>query len=244
MLARLTLYRLTNLPDTWTYLRTTSAYHSGYPTLNQLDDDLIEAWNDLREAGNRVFSGAYMITPDGNIPGTDKIRTVVERVRRMFTEGSDVDVMPAWRAATTQAERFAALRAAPVIGDFMAMQILTDWGYCATSKVDREDEFAVLGPGARKGAKELGSAPVDEIHRYLVGAVRASPGCPRLPIDGDMEGIGDRLPSWMDVQNLLCEWSKYARFARKASGNASAIVPYQAAHPGPQPAPVLPAHWR
>ena len=65
--------------------------------------------------------------------------------------------------------------------------------------------------------------------------VRASDECPVLePHDGVL-----RKPSLMDVQNCLCEFSKYVRFLEKPKP----ANPYVPAHPGPQPAPLLPGHW-
>ena len=43
----------------------------------------------------------------------------------------------------------------------------------------------------------------------------------------------------MDVQNTLCEFSKYVRFQSKPIPTKQ----YVPAHPGPQPPPVLPKHW-
>jgi hypothetical protein len=132
--------------------------------------------------------------------------------------------------ASTQAERFAALRRNKGVADFMSMQILTDWGYTPHCGEDRENDFVVPGPGAVKGALALDPSgkPADTL-RWAVTAIWNSGG----PL------LGNRLPSYMDVQNCLCEFSKYLRY----EGKPASVKPYRPAHPGAQPAPVLPEHW-
>ena len=117
----------------------------------------------------------------------------------------------------------------------MAMQIMTDWGYSAQCGQDREDDFVVCGPGAIKGAKFLDSAtdPYGTL-MWAVEAVRLQPDVPLLAV-----GENTRPPSWMDVQNTLCEFSKYHRDSAKPP-RANEYAPV---HPGAQPPPVLPAHW-
>jgi hypothetical protein len=72
---------------------------------------------------------------------------------------------------------------------------------------------------------------------WAVDAVRSSEGCPTIPLDHPGDPV--RVPSWMDVQNTLCEFSKWVRFSEKPLPGK----PYRPAHPGPQPAPLLPQHW-
>lgn len=247
MLARLFLYRHTGRVEVWQALEMTT----GYPTVSNLDD-VLAAWQAYRgetktvlktkrqtkgpgfghskTIGERpVFTNAYLVFPQSSVRGTDKLESIIELTKRLFTPGSPDDVVPDFERATTQAERFATLRRNKGVADFMSMQVLTDWGYTPHCGEDREDEFVVPGPGARKGAAELGLTG-EEAVSWALKAVRRMEDGPRL------EG---RPPSLMDVQNCLCEFSKYARFAR----SASQPQPYSPAHPGVQLAPVLPAHF-
>lgn len=250
-LMRLFLYRHTGRVDAWEW----AGLAVGYPTMDNLEE-VRAAWKDYRGAGKHrikpkkayadrpnkaggqgetvyqrsVFTNAYLVFPQSQVPGTDKLDSIVDLAIRAFTPGSPEDVMPAWERATTQAQRFAALRSPKGVGDFMAMQTLTDWGYA--QDVDREDEFLVPGPGSIKGAKALDpSVPTMTVVKRVVDAVRGLPDCPRL---------GYRVPSLMDIgSNLLCEWSKYTRY-RNAVQPATT---YKPAHPGPQPEPVLPTYY-
>lgn len=210
-LMRCFLYRHTNLPAAWEWL-------PEMPTLDNLEN-VREIWHDLKSIGGRVFSGAYMIYPQSAVPGTDKIDSIVDLTKSLF---QTAQIQVQFLAADTQADRFAVLRRNKGVADFMSMQILTDFGY---STEFREDEFVVPGPGARKGAAVLDMDPT-EACLWATGAVQ----------DVSLAG---RPPSLMDVQNCLCEFSKYARFRDRVSPQKL----YTPAHPGVQLPAVLPEHW-
>jgi hypothetical protein len=249
-LMRAFLYRHTGRVETWEYLDVTT----GYPTVATLRE-VQAAWHSYRgevkvktmmekshsytnhkiertkrESQRPFFTGAYLVFPQSDTPGTDKLDSIIDLTQRLFTPGSPQDIMPRWMHATSQAERFRLLRQNKGVGDFMAMQVLTDWGYQCGE--DREDEFLVPGPGSIKGAKAIDptAKPMDLVHR-IVKEVQALPDCPT---------VGYRRPSLMDIgSNLLCEWSKYVRFR----GQALPTKTYQPAHPGPQAPPVLPSYY-
>lgn len=219
VLARLFLYRYTNEPMTWRHVRDADGF---YPGLDEMDELLVAEWQRYRDAGNRVFSGAYVILPQPNRQG-DKIEQAVQLTTRwMDNHGED------FLAARSQVARYDILRREYGVGPFMAMQILTDWGYTPQCGEDREDEFVVAGPGAIKGAKALGLGlnPLATIHRCHA----------LIQLGDDVPTVGGRTPSLMDVQNTLCEFSKYVR--------GPVARTYRPAHPGAQPDPILPEHFR
>lgn len=216
LLSRLFMYRYTNLPSTWHYMRERLGH---YPLADDMTPDLAKI---LHEIDGQVFSGAYMIIPQPGRKG-DKIDMVVQ-----LAEGISKSTLPfEFLRADSQAERWGILSEPYGVGPFLAMQILTDWGYTSRCSEDREDEFVVAGPGSSKGLKLLGLRPSEDSIRWVHRAVLSQPDCPSL--DG-------RPPSLMDSQNCLCEYSKYVRGPRSGQ--------YRPQHPGSQPSPVLPAHWR
>lgn len=241
-LMRLFLYRHTGRVETWEYL---ALMLGEYPTVEALED-VRAAWKEYRGASTvtirgkegatkvvfqrSLFTGAYLVFPQSDTPGTDKLDSIINLAQRLFTQGSPDDVMPAWMKARSQRDRFQVLRSNKGVGDFMAMQILTDWGYLGD--VDHEDEFLIPGPGSIKGAKAIApNQSVADTVKEVLHQVRGVAESPRL---------GYRQPSLMDVgSNLLCEWSKYVRFRAQATQPK----PYRPAHPGPQPAPVLPTYY-
>lgn len=229
ILARCFLYRHTNLPSAWEAYRES---RENYPLLADLDD-LRTFWQAYRASGYKAFSSAYMVYPQSSEKGTDKVASVIALTQQLAVNGS----FEAFLSASNQPERFAALRRNKGVADFMSMQILTDYGYSAQCGEDREDEFVVPGPGARRGAAHLASWDSRVVIDWAMEAVHASPGCPLLWYNEDV--YRPRRPSLMDIQNTLCEFSKYVRFMSRPSREQ----PYVPAHPGVQSDPVLPDHW-
>lgn len=230
-LMRFFLYRHTGRIEVWEYIQLMLGDYPGegesYPSLLETLK-VVKAYRDDSYRPRPVFTNAYLVYPQSSTPGTDKLDSIFGLTAQLFNPSSESYIMPDWLAARSQAERFAVLRRNRGVADFMSMQVLTDWGYTTEF---REDEFVVCGPGAVKGAKALGFSRPHEAHLWAVEAVRALPEVPMLAL---------RPPSWMDVQNCLCEFSKYARYQ---SGPDRIGVRYQPAHPGAQPTPILPRRW-
>lgn len=224
IIARLVFYRVTNLPTTWYMIR---AALGRFPLANDFADDekahgLYQALSAHREVGNTIFSGAYIIVPE---PGTknDKVEGAVRLTQRFVIEHA-----AAFLTADTQEERFTTLRSTPGIGPFLAMQILTDWGYLQRRHPDLS--FIVAGPGARRGAAILNpDIPAEQVIREL---------STEWAVDRVVR-LGRRGLTVMDVQNTMCEWSKYAREVNQPRKKST----YRAAHPGAQPQPIVPTWW-
>ena len=221
-IARLVFYRMTNLPKTWYALR---AAHGRYPTASDFihqSATLFQTLDAHRSAGNRIFSGAYIIVPE---PGTagDKVGGALRVARRFVMEKAE-----AFIGAESQEERFAVLRSTPGLGKFLSMQILTDWGYLQPEEPDLS--FIVAGPGAIRGAALVDSTRKPE----AVIQDTASRW-----VDHPIVTLSGRALTLMDVQNTFCEFSKYARETVSPRKKST----YRPAHPGPQPEPVLPAWW-
>lgn len=254
-LARLFLYRHTGRVESWEYLE---LMMGSYPVVAELDD-VLRVMKEYRgksrpsssgptHKGGKskmtrvfersIFTSAYLVFPQTQTPGSDKLDSIIQLTQRLFDPSSPEDVMPDFLDSTDPERQFNALRRNKGVADFMSMQILTDWGYTPHCGEDREDHFVVAGPGARKGAAELDpTARPEDVVEWAVEAMASSPDCPLLPLDEYGEYL--RAPSYMDAQNTLCEFSKYVRYAVKDLP----AKPYRPAHPGPQPRPVLPQHW-
>lgn len=248
-LLRLFLYRHTGRVEAWEYLPLSVGE---YPTHDNLDE-VLTAWKEYRgavrkkkvltrwsktetwhlDSARTVFTNAYLVFPQSHEKGTDKLESILALTDRLFNkEGLAAQFL----VAECQQERYKVLRANKGVGDFMSMQILTDWGYTRFGS-DAENEFVVPGPGCRKGIMAITDTPkqVDFLH-FAREEVLAGDDVPMLSLDnGEV-----RVPSIMDVQNTLCEFSKYVRYLGKGT---TGLRPYQPAHPGQQPNPVLPAHW-
>lgn len=215
-LFRCALYRLTNWPDTWRWLREQLGH---YPVMTDLPV-LLEALRERRDQGLQMFSGAYMILPQPGRTG-DKLEHLVEVVDNATNIGLEFAV------ARTQADRHAALTSVYGIGDFLGLQILTDYMY-RFGDPDTEDEFVVPGPGSNRGTRLFAPGHnAESVIRWAHRALNKMPDCPEL--------LGRR-PSVMDTQNLFCEYSKLVKGPR--------VKVYRPAHPGPMPEPILPEAYR
>lgn len=216
-LYRCTLYRYTNWPDTWTWLRERLGH---YPTPLDNQQVVLDLMRERRDSGHQMFSGAYMIIPQPGHSG-DKVLQVVALANRVMEDAKEFII------ATSQEERHAILCRNYGVGKFLGQQILTDYMY-EYGDAGTENEFIVDGPGSFRGAKHLAPGqPTIEVIRWAHRTLLASSGCPTL---------GGRQPSLMDVQNTLCEFSKYVKGPRNNL--------YRPAHPGPMPEPVIPTAFR
>lgn len=243
-LMRMFLYRYTGVIKAWDYLDVMF----GMPTVMDLEEvrQHFRTYRGGAPAATKgrwsgepttqhkserpIFTGAYVVSPLGNTKGSDKLDSVINYAKRLFDPSSPDDIMRNWRACCLNSSRFDVLRSQHGTGDFMAMQILTDWGYTPFCGEDLEDTFVVAGPGCRKGAALINpTAKATEVIAWAQATLWTHPECPML---------GDRPPSLMDVQNTLCEFSKYHRYL-----GTKPIGLYSPAHPGVQPDPTIPTHW-
>lgn len=223
-LLRSFLYRFTNRAEPWDYFEDLMGR---YPVRADLPSVLPEVWRTAKDRGVPLFGVAYRVFPDRHYEGSQLdwlLQLALERLDPILDEIT---------GSNTMAYKLDWLQTISRCGPFMAMQIVTDYGYSPWGRGD-ENEGVVPGIGCIAGAKVI--APEVEArkviehfwdHFQISTRVRLE-----LP-DGRL-----RAPSLMDVQNTLCEYSKYAN---RSSG--AAARPYRPAHPGPQPDPVLPAHW-
>lgn len=238
-LARAFLYRMTNRTEVWT---TTAMETGDYPHVDDMNSELAGYWCHLRdEEGVQIFNGAYIIMPEPGAKGVDKTRSVVKLAERYFSDSSPLSITVPFYEAGSMAERFKILRSCAGIGPFIAMQVLTDVGYSPFGTDQDENEFVFPGPGCINGAKEIApEMKAADMIRFCRDEVLALEDCPMLYSPRNtLTAILGRPPSLMDIQNTLCEFSKYARYMRKSPS----VKAYRPAHPGPAAAPVLPQHW-
>lgn len=227
-LARVFLYRYTNTPRPWEAFKED---FGRYPLRADLEPDgaLSQFWQDYKAGGNPIFGSAYKMFVGQENRGLDRLTWVLQHGWRAVGYEGD-NIVDRFLEADGPAAKHAVLKTVPRCADFMGLQVLTDWGYYDPTY--DENVFVVAGPGSTLGAKEIDpdARPYDMI-MWAHEQVLSRPYSPLL---------GVRPPSWMDVQNTLCEFSKYVRYWRAAPKPTQ----YRPAHPGVQPPPFLPPHWR
>ena len=235
VLARSFLYRMTNRPQVWERTKADMGY---YPRAENMDADLADFWVSLRDnCGVQVFSGAYVIMPRPGVKGADKTRDVVNLAERYFSpwSGDGEDLIEDFLEASMYG-RFNLLRSLPGVGQFLAMQILTDFGYSPYGYHQSENDFIAPGPGAKAGAKAIDPTLKPEVMiRLCQNMMWGDEDCPVIDVGNGVK----RLPSLMDIQNTLCEFSKYVRYVEKPAR----VKPYRPEHTPAQLQPVFPNHW-
>lgn len=232
ILMRAFLYRYINRPEPFEFFL---EEHGRYPLIEDLRGELQASW---KRYGGPFFGNAYTMFCGAENAGMTRIDWAMGLVAACFLPESSGNIAPGFFSARTQADRWLALQMAPRCANFMAMQILTDWGYSMYGE-DKENEFVSAGPGALRGIAALGPGDMHATEAIFSARelVIADAEAPRLPIP--ILCHPGRLPSIMDIQNTFCEFGKYMRYLTQGPGTRR----YKPAHPEPQTRPFLPQHW-
>ena len=112
----------------------------------------------------------------------------------------------------TMLDAFNLIKNYPLIGNFMAYQLITDINYSDAVNW-REDEFTVAGPGSTRGIDKCfvdkGNNTYEDIIRYMYNHQEEK--FKRLNLT--FKKIGNRPLQLIDCQNIFCELDKYCRQA-------------------------------
>lgn len=236
VLFRILLFKLFNKIETWELLER----EFGTLSLTTFDPSRVDVMlSRARAQGCRIYSNAYIIP---SVPGwrTPKhaghLRLAVALAEQGFTERV--------RSSGNLQELFILLRGVPGLGDFLAYQFAID--VCYSAVVDHaEDEFVIAGPGALDGLSKvfpgLDLRRAGQVIRQLTNEQEQWFDAFGL----SFSGLFGRRLHLIDVQNLFCEISKYARVVHpEFLGVAGRTRIKQTFRPfGPLPAPFFPPKW-
>lgn len=201
---RILLFKFFNKIDTWEYLER----ELGPVTIGTFDPCRADALlTRARSAGRRVYSNAYIIPP---LPGRASPKHAGHL--QLALELAEAGFADQVRSTGGLAELFALLRGIPGLGDFLAYQFAIDLAYSTVVDHD-EDDFVMAGPGALDGLSKV--FPGMDLRR-AADVIRT------MTDEQDhwfehfgltFAGLFGRRLHLIDVQNLFCEISKYARVA-------------------------------
>lgn len=164
----------------------------------------------FKKESPKVYSGAYMIYPTKLSPGESKSYSISKHIiGDVVKRAEDIDYA-LWRQdKEPSVERFVqALSAAYGISTFMAGQVAADLTY-AKNHLDQAVDlytYAPMGPGSTLGLN------------YLRGR-KPYAGWSQLEFNRELQVVNQHIKDLLDihdltlhdVQNVMCEFSKYCR---------------------------------
>lgn len=203
-LFRIILFKLFNKESTWEYLVSklgdVNLYNFNFKTYSNLLNELIN--NNIS-----IYNDAYISCATKAFGFDRKHDNHLALINKMFNiDNIDKKLIN----AKTMEEAFNLLKSYPLIGNFMAYQLVTDINYSDVVNWS-ENEFTVAGPGSKRGIKKVfitkGKLRDEDIIKYMYR--NQDNEFKRLNLD--FKKIGDRELQLIDIQNIFCELDKYLR---------------------------------
>lgn len=207
MIFRIVLFKIFNKEDTWNYL------------MEKLKDIVLDNFSfesydrlltEYKNNGNKIYNDAYISCANKAFGYEMKHQNHLALLEQMFIKDKMQNKIIDCKSMK---EAFNILKEYPLIGNFMAYQLVTDINYSEVVNF-REDEFTVAGPGAIRGIKKcfsnLEGATYEDVIKYMYDVQESE--FERLKLK--FKYINGRKLQYIDIQNLFCELDKYLRVRR------------------------------
>jgi len=235
---RVMLFKFFNKIETWQLLEAElgriELASFNFDTYNQILSDRLQA-------GERIYSAAYIMPSAGNKFGYKlKHQNHLRLIEFMLDQNYPQRISD----AETMSDAYDTLLAVHSIGPFLAYQFITDLNYSPLTDFS-ETEFVVAGPGA-----------LDGISKCFVGSEKLSPGEIITYMASNQDqwfetfdikfpSLWDRPLQLIDCQNLFCEISKYSRvaFPQIAGMSGRTRIKQKYFPQGRPPQPWYPPKW-
>jgi len=204
MIFRIILFKLFNKESTWELLT------SEMGDIKLLNFDFNKCKTILEDAisnNKKIYNDAYISCANKAFGFNRKHENHLALLKKMFIEDNLAKEII---SSKNMEEAFNYLRRYPLIGNFMAYQLITDINY--SEVVDfKETEFTIVGPGSKRGIKkcfyDLGDMSEEEVIKWMYEHQEEE--FKRLGIE--FKKLGSRNLQYIDCQNLFCEVDKYCR---------------------------------
>ena len=201
---RIILFKLFNKESTWELLLN----NFGDVTLKTFSmKKYSEVLENAISNGVKIYNDAYISCANKAFGYDRKHDNHLALLNKMFIEDK---MQHKILECKTMQEAFDIIKSYPLIGNFMAYQLVTDINYSDTVNW-REDEFTVAGPGSLRGIKKCfidkGNMTNEDIIKYMYE--NQDKEFKRLNLD--FKRIGNRPLQLIDCQNIFCELDKYLR---------------------------------
>lgn len=206
MLFRIILFKLFNKESTWELLS------------KNFGDILLKNFNTKKYSivlenaisnGTKIYNDAYISCANKAFGYDRKHDNHLALLEKMFNIDKMQDKII---KCNTMQDAFNIIKGYPLIGNFMAYQLVTDINYSAFVNW-KENEFTVAGPGSLRGIKKCfidkGTMTNEGIIKYMY--MHQDEEFKRLNLN--FKRIGNRPLQLIDCQNIFCELDKYCRQA-------------------------------
>lgn len=206
MLFRIILFKLFNKESTWELLS------------KNFGDILLKDFNTKKYSivlenaisnGTKIYNDAYISCANKAFGYDRKHDNHLALLDKMFNTDKMQDKII---KCNTMQDAFNIIKGYPLIGNFMAYQLVTDINYSAFVNW-KENEFTVAGPGSLRGIKKCfidkGTMTNEDIIKYMY--MHQDEEFKRLNLN--FKRIGNRPLQLIDCQNIFCELDKYCRQA-------------------------------
>ena len=206
MIFRIVLFKLFNKESTWELLK------NNFEEITLKSFKIKEYSKVLENAisrGTKIYNDAYISCANKAFGYDRKHDNHLALLNKMFVEDKIQDKIVNCK---TMEEAFYIIKSYPLIGNFMAYQLVTDINYSEVVNW-QEDEFTVAGPGSLRGIKKCfisrGKMSNEDIIQYMYE--HQDEEFKRLNLN--FKRIGNRPLQLIDCQNIFCELDKYCRQA-------------------------------
>lgn len=201
---RIVLFKLFNKEETWEFL---NERFGDIKLSNFHPNSYMEALTLYSDAGNTLYNDAYISCANKAFGYDRKHENHIVLINKMFVIDKLQDKII---NSNTMEDAFNYIKSYPLIGNFMAYQLITDINYSEATNFS-ECEFTVAGPGSERGIKKCfistGELSNEDIIKYMY--LNQDKEFKRLGLS--FKGISNRKLQYIDCQNIFCELDKYCR---------------------------------
>lgn len=201
-------------PDVW-FAMTVARLVNWWPTLAAVKlplpwhpERFVKAMDVRKAAGEKVFTGAYMVRADAVVEGS-KAAYLAHYVLQPMWEARKA-LRP--RAGDTLDAFHRRLMGYRDMGSFMAAQVVADVKYATAGHLAQAEDWhtwAASGPGSRRGLSRLRGYPVSTDWKESIW--RAAFSDLYATITPMIAAAGLPTVTGQDLQNCLCEYDKHRR---------------------------------
>jgi hypothetical protein len=201
---RTLLFKLFNKIETWQLLKDQLG-EIAHETYRYRDYERV--LSRAMAAGGKIYSAAYIMASGHQFFNVErKHQSHLKLIELMISEA----VPERLADCSSMRHGFELLRSYPLVGDFLAYQLVTDLNYSEITNFS-EMEFTMPGPGARDGIRKCFASfgGLSEADVIKLTAEKQEHEFRRRGID--FATLWGRKLQLIDIQNLFCEVDKYAR---------------------------------